>query len=46
MGSGPELYAVHPHRVYTKGRQVAGMDISLGERTVNASGWASGAAVQ
>ena len=38
---GPELYAMHPHRMYTKGRQIAsGTDISLGERTVAGSSWA------
>ena len=38
---GPELYAMHPHRVYTKGRAVAsGTDISIGEATFSASGWA------
>lgn len=37
---GPELYAIHPHRVFTKGRQVAtGMDIGLGVRTANNSNW-------
>ena len=31
---GPELYAIHPHRVYTKGRQVAtGRNISVGVAT-------------
>lgn len=39
---GPELYAVHPHRVFTKGRAVAsGFNISLGEATVANSAWAS-----
>ena len=39
-GEGPELYAMHPHRVFTKGRQVAtGLDISLGESTVKNSAW-------
>jgi len=34
---GPELYAVHPHRVFTRGREVAsGLNISLGARTVAA----------
>lgn len=38
---GPELYAIHPHRVYTKGRQIAtGFDIALGERTAAESSWA------
>ena len=38
---GPELYAVHPHRVFTRGREVAsGADVGLGRRTVAASGWA------
>lgn len=37
-GEGPELYAIHPHRVFTKGKAVAtGMDISLGQRTVENS---------
>ena len=32
---------MHPHRIFTKGRQVAtGMDISLGQRTVAKSGFA------
>mmetsp|Transcript_34947 Transcript_34947/g.91480 ORF Transcript_34947/g.91480 Transcript_34947/m.91480 type:complete len:196 (-) Transcript_34947:9-596(-) len=42
-GEGPELYAMHPHRVYTKGRAVAsGLDISVGERTVAHSRFAQG----
>ena len=42
-GEGPELYAIHPHRVYTMGRHVAsGMDISIGEATFNSSGWGHG----
>eukprot|EP00038_Savillea_parva_P029372 m.70674 g.70674 ORF g.70674 m.70674 type:complete len:682 (-) comp8661_c0_seq1:95-2140(-) len=42
-GEGPELYAIHPHRLFTKGRHVAaGVDISLAERTVNASRFAQG----
>ena len=42
-GEGPELYAMHPHRVFTKGKQVAtGMDISLGERTAAQSRFAHG----
>jgi len=40
---GPELYAMHPHRVFTKGRAVAtGADISLGVRTHDGSAWAKG----
>ena len=42
-GEGPELYANHPHRVYTMGRHVAsGTDISIGEATFNSSGWGHG----
>lgn len=42
-GEGPELYAMHPHRVFTKGKAVAtGLNISLGERTVANSGFAQG----
>jgi hypothetical protein len=38
---GPELYAMHPHRVFTKGREVAsGTNISLGLATLAASGFA------
>ena len=38
---GPELYAMHPHRWFTKGREVAsGKDISVGVNTHLASGWA------
>jgi hypothetical protein len=38
---GPELYAMHPHRLLTKGREVAsGANISLGLRTFAASGFA------
>jgi hypothetical protein len=38
---GPELFAVHPHRVFTRGMEVAsGLNISLGARTVAESGWA------
>lgn len=37
-GEGPELYAIHPHRVFTKGRELAlGLDISLAKRTSNSS---------
>ena len=40
---GPELYAMHPHRLYTVGRQVAsGADISVGVDTVASSSWANG----
>ena len=40
---GPEVYAMHPHRVFTKGRQVAsGTDISIGEATFASSGWSQG----
>lgn len=40
---GPELYAAHPHRVFTAGRQAAtGADISLGVRTHEGSSWAAG----
>ena len=39
---GPELYAIHPHRLFTRGREVAtGANVSLGRRTVAASGWAA-----
>jgi hypothetical protein len=39
---GPELYAMHPHRWFTKGREVAyGKDISVGVKTHLASGWAN-----
>ena len=39
-GEGPELFAIHPHRVFTKGKEVAtGFDISLGKRTVANSKW-------
>ena len=42
---GPTLYAMHPHRVFTKGRSVAtGLDITLGENTVKNgfdAGWGS-----
>ena len=42
-GEGPEVYAMHPHRVFTKGRAVAsGTDISVGEATFAASGWSHG----
>lgn len=42
-GEGPEVYAMHPHRVFTKGRAVAsGTDISIGEATFAASGWSQG----
>lgn len=35
---GPELYPIHPHRVFTKGKEVAtGFDISLGVNTVATS---------
>ena len=38
---GPELYAMHPHRLFTAGRAVArGDNISLGLRTLAASSWA------
>lgn len=38
---GPELYAMHPHRVFTRGREVAyGANVSLGRSTVANSGWA------
>ena len=41
---GPELYAVHPHRIFTRGREVAsGKNISLGVRTVASSTWAKDA---
>ena len=34
---------MHPHRVFTKGRQVAsGTDISIGEATFASSGWSQG----
>ena len=37
---GPELYAVHPHRLFTKGKQVAtGFNISLGLSTFASSGF-------
>lgn len=47
-GEGPTLYAMHPHRVYTRGREVAtGLNISTGVATFLASpfrnandGWA------
>jgi hypothetical protein len=36
----PEFFAVHPHRLFTKGREVAsGLDISLAVRTYNESKW-------
>jgi hypothetical protein len=39
---GPELFAVHPHRVFTRGREVAsGANVSLGRRTVAANQWAA-----
>lgn len=39
---GPELYAMHPHRVFTRGREVAsGTNVSLGRSTVARSGWAA-----
>ena len=39
---GPELYAIHPHRLYTKGRAVAtGLDISIGLATFYASKFAT-----
>jgi hypothetical protein len=42
-GEGPELYAIHPHRLFTKGVAVAtGLNISLGELTVNTSLFAHG----
>ena len=38
---GPELYPVHPHRVYTKGKAVAtGLDIDVALRTLAASHFA------
>jgi len=38
---GPELYAIHPHRVFTKGKEVAsGLNISLALSTFEKSGWA------
>jgi hypothetical protein len=38
---GPELYAMHPHRVFTRGREVAtGANITLGRSTVANTGWA------
>ena len=38
---GPELYALHPHRMFTKGREVAsGLNITLGRSTFNNSGFA------
>jgi hypothetical protein len=40
-GEGPELFAMHPHRWLTKGREVAtGRNISLATRTLAASGFA------
>lgn len=37
---GPEIYAIHPHRVYTMGRKVAsGTDISIGQATFASSSW-------
>jgi hypothetical protein len=37
-GEGPTLYALHPHRVYTRGREVAaGRNISTGVETFLAS---------
>ena len=40
---GPEVYAMHPHRVFTVGRQVASnTDISVGLATFDASGWSHG----
>ncbi len=39
---GPEIFAIHPHRVFTRGREVAsGTNVSLGRRTVGSSGWAN-----
>ena len=36
---GPELYAIHPHRLFTVGRAVAsGSNISLGVRTTQVCG--------
>ena len=41
-GEGPTLFAMHPHRVFTKGREVAtGRNISLGVATYQASAWAA-----
>jgi len=38
---GPELFAMHPHRVFTKGREVAtGRNISTGIATYLSSAWA------
>ena len=39
---GPELFAAHPHRVFTRGREVAtGRNISTGVATYRASTWAA-----
>jgi len=41
-GEGPELYAMHPHRVYTKGREVAtGRSLATAAATYAASTWAA-----
>jgi len=38
---GPELFAIHPHRVFTVGREVASnTNISIGRNTVASSAWA------
>ena len=40
-GEGPELFAMHPHRVYTRGREVAtGRSLATATATYNASAWA------
>jgi hypothetical protein len=40
-GEGPTLYVAHPHRVFTRGREVArGDNISIGLATFAASGFA------
>jgi len=39
-GEGPELYPIHPHRQFTKGKEVAsGFNITIGVNTVAASGF-------
>jgi len=41
-GEGPELFAAHPHRVFTRGREVAtGRNISVGVATYRANAWAA-----
>ena len=40
IGEGAELYPIHPHRVFTKGRQVAyGQDLTLALSTYEKSLW-------